>query len=50
METNLGKAVTVFLKLPELERLTKLKAKGIKLVEIVRRGIDEVEKDIVRAG
>ena len=50
METNLGKAVTVFLKVAELERLTALKNKGIKIIDIVRRGIDEIEKDLVKSG
>ena len=41
---NLGKAVTVFLKEDELNKLEKLKSSGIKFIEIVRRGIEEYAK------
>lgn len=44
---NLGKAVTVFLKEDELDKLEKLKNNGIKFVEIVRRGIEEYGKDML---
>ena len=44
---NLGKTVSTFLKTPDLERLAKLKSKGVSLAVIVRRGIDEMEKEMV---
>ncbi len=43
---NMGKTVSVFLKQEELERLEVLKRKGIKTIEIFRRGIEELEKSI----
>lgn len=42
---NTGKNVSVFLKQQELEKLEKLKLTGVKVVEVVRRGIEEIAKE-----
>lgn len=44
---NLGKNVSVFLKEDDLDKLEKLKSQGIKFIDVVKRGIEEIGKDML---
>jgi hypothetical protein len=47
---NLGKTVSVFLKVEELDKLELLRLNDVKFIDIVRRGIKEYGKELLTQG